>query len=238
MLESLDLSSNKTSVIIKLNEVLFAYPGESGSHVINIPNWQVNVAEHVFVVGSSGSGKSTLLSLLSGLTKPDSGQIMVSGSALETKTARQRDRFRATEIGYVAQSFNLIPYLSALENIQLALFFATKLSSSDKDQEFQGLLNEINVPASHWRKPVSQLSIGQQQRVAIARAIVNKPKLLIADEPTSSLDQSNRDAFMSMLMRTAELHNMTLVFVSHDLSLRDHFHRVDSMSDINQAEAQ
>lgn len=230
------MSSSKPAAIIELNNVLFAYPGESQSQVINIPSWQVNVAEHVFVVGSSGSGKSTLLSLLSGLTIPDSGQILVSGSALETKTARQRDRFRATEIGYVAQSFNLIPYLSALENIQLALFFATKLSSNDKNPEIEALLNEINLPSSHWRKPVSQLSIGQQQRVAIARAIVNKPKLLIADEPTSSLDQSNRDAFMSMLMRTAELHSMTLVFVSHDLSLRDHFHRVDSMSDINQVE--
>ena len=98
-------------------------------------------------------------------------------------------------------------------------------------------LNEKNIAETEWHKPVSQLSVGQQQRVAIARAIVNKPRLLIADEPTSSLDENNRDNFMSILMTTAEAHNMTLVFVSHDLSLSRYFKRVDSMSDINMVEA-
>jgi len=98
-------------------------------------------------------------------------------------------------------------------------------------------LLQLNITEKHWYRPVNQLSIGQQQRVAIARAIVNKPKLLIADEPTSSLDQTNRDNFMSILMRTANAYDMTLVFVSHDLSLSDYFDRVDSMSDINKLSA-
>jgi len=175
----------------------------------------------------------TLLNLLSGILTPDSGQVSVAGHALETLSDRQRDRFRATEIGYVAQSFNLIPYLSAIDNIQLANHFA----GSPEDAGIEPLLLELNITQEQWNKPVRQLSIGQQQRIAIARAIVNKPKLLIADEPTSSIDQANRDKFMSVLMKTSEIHNMTLVFVSHDLSLGEQFHRVDSMSDINKVEA-
>lgn len=220
-------------LVIKFSDVVFSYSGGNEAPVIDIPSWCIKSGEHVFVAGSSGSGKSTLLSLLSGLILPDSGCILVAGENLETKSERQRDKFRARQIGYVAQNFNLIPYLSAIENIQLAHHFST--NTSDRSDGIRALLSEINIPSTHWLKPVSQLSIGQQQRVAIARAIVNTPKLLIADEPTSSLDQSNRDAFMSMLMRTAEKHQMTLVFVSHDLSLCDHFQRVDSMSKINRS---
>jgi len=109
------------------------------------------------------------------------------------------------------------------------------LTDRQRDHYFkvEPLLLELNIAERQWHKPVNQLSVGQQQRVAIARAIINKPKLLIADEPTSSLDQDNRDNFMSILMTTADTHNMTLIFVSHDLSLSRYFNRVDSMSDIN-----
>ena len=231
------MSSVKKSSLIELNQVKFKYSGESNQEVLNLPSWQVQAGENVLLIGSSGSGKSTLLNLLSGILTPDSGQVSVAGHALESLTDRQRDRFRATEIGYVAQSFNLIPYLSAIDNIKLANYFADKAKQGAKDNGIEPLLLELNITQAQWHKPVNQLSIGQQQRVAIARAIVNKPKLLIADEPTSSLDQANRDTFMSVLMKTAETHDMTLVFVSHDLSLSNQFHRIDAMSDINMVEA-
>ena len=228
---SLDSSTN----IIDLKDLTFSY---SGQDVLNLPSWSVAMGEHVLLIGSSGSGKSTLLNVLSGILSPTSGQVHVAGHALEAFSNRQRDRFRATEIGYVAQSFNLIPYLSAVDNIKLSHYFArsSKDVSSSSEAGIEALLSELNIDKQQSAKPISNLSIGQQQRVAIARAIVNKPKLLIADEPTSSLDESNRDTFMSILMETAKTHQMTMVFVSHDLSLGNYFHRVDSMSDINTLE--
>jgi putative ABC transport system ATP-binding protein len=157
----------------------------------------------------------------------------VAGYALDKLSGRQRDQFRATQIGYVAQSFNLIPYLSAIDNIQLAHYFTKSKNQEGKDLSIETLLLELNIVKSHWHKPINQLSVGQQQRVAIARAIINRPKLLIADEPTSSLDQDNRDNFLGILMNAATSYDMTIVFVSHDLSLSHHFARIDSMSDIN-----
>lgn len=221
--------------MISIEDLKFAYPSTPNQAVVDMPIWQVNKGEHVFVVGDSGSGKSTLLAMLSGLIRPDSGHISVDEVALHTLSNKRRDHFRATRIGYVAQNFNLVPYLSAIENVQLAYYFASNKASASDAQMIENLLRGVNIERLHWNKPVNQLSIGQQQRVAIARAIVNKPKLLIADEPTSSLDQRNRDTFLDMLMQTSNENNMTLVFVSHDLSLSDHFDRTDSMSQINQA---
>lgn len=231
------MSTNIREPLIDLNQVKFSYSSEPNSHTLNLPSWQVFERESVLLIGSSGSGKSTLLNLLCGLLSPDSGHVLVADHALESLTARQRDAFRATQIGYVAQSFNLIPYLSAIDNIRLTNYFAQTSNANSKDCDIEPLLRELNITQMQSQKPVNRLSTGQQQRVAIARAIVNKPKLLIADEPTSALDQTNRDQFMSILMTTAERHNMTLVFVSHDLSLKRYFQRVDSMSDINTFEA-
>ncbi|MFT5608661.1 MAG: putative ABC transport system ATP-binding protein [Gammaproteobacteria bacterium] len=230
------MSTNSNEPLIDLNQVKFSYSTESHVYALNLTSWQVHARESVLLIGSSGSGKSTLLNLLSGIITPDSGQVSVAGYALESLMAKQRDYFRATQIGYVAQSFNLIPYLSAIDNIKLTNYFAQNSTEESNGSSIETLLLELNITQTQWHKPVNRLSIGQQQRVAIARAIVNKPKLLIADEPTSALDQANRDQFMSILMTTADAHNMTLVFVSHDLSLKRYFHRVDSMSDINNIE--
>ncbi len=219
--------------MINLENVRFAYPGEPTQAVIDISQWQVDDGERVFVVGNSGSGKSTLLGLLCGLIKPDTGKLVINNTALESLSSKRRDNFRASNIGYVAQNFNLVPYLSAQENVQLALYFGGDKRNSAGIEQVENLLGAMNIPASQRGKPVVQLSIGQQQRVAIARAIVNKPKLLIADEPTSALDQSNRDTFLSMLMDTVKDNQMSLVFVSHDLSLGNYFDRTDSMSNIN-----
>ena len=217
---------------ITIENLQFSYPESPERAVIHIPSWHVEHRENVFVHGPSGSGKSTLLNLLSGMLAPTKGALQILDKRFDSMTHSQRDRFRANHIGYVFQQFNLIPYLNAVENIQLATHF-----SQSRDERVQGdidaLLTKLNISADDRFKQATQLSIGQQQRVAIARALINKPQVLIADEPTSSLDQHNRDNFMSVLMSLVEENNITLVFVSHDMSLSHYFERIDALSDIS-----
>ena len=217
---------------ISLQNVHFSYPDTSDKQVLNIPSWSVPPQEHVFVHGPSGCGKSTLLNLLSGILQATQGEVSVLGKRLDQLSHRQRDRFRANHIGYVFQQFNLIPYLNAMENVQLAAHFGQNRKTYVK-QETEELLAKLSISSNDYHKPTHKLSIGQQQRVAIARALINKPELLIADEPTSSLDEYNRDNFMSLLMSLADENNTSLVFVSHDMSLSNYFKRIDALADIN-----
>jgi len=196
----------------------------------------VNSGEAVFLQGQSGTGKSTLLNLISGVLSGATGEISVLGQRLDAMSGSQRDRFRADHIGYVFQQFNLVPYLDALDNIRLANRFSSRKQSPERPlAEIQALLEDLQLSEADWSKPASRLSIGQQQRVAIARALVNQPEVLIADEPTSSLDQENRDNFMQVLMERVERDRITLIFVSHDRTLEHHFKRVERLSDINRA---
>ena len=221
---------------INLHNVHYSYP-DTPNPVLSIPNWSVSAAEQVFVHGPSGCGKSTLLNLLSGMLIPSQGEVTVLGERLDQLSHRKRDRFRANHIGYVFQQFNLIPYLDAIDNIRLANHFSQQRVKTASSAHIQALLTSLNIVAEDWRKPANALSIGQQQRVAIARALINKPQLLIADEPTSSLDLQNRDNFMSQLMSLVAEHKITLLFVSHDLSLSHYFDRTEALGDINHASA-
>lgn len=216
---------------ITLNAVKFAHNQVPETQVLNIEHWSVAEGQQVFVHGPSGSGKSTLLNLISGLAPCTEGQVSVLGERLDLMSGRQRDRFRANHIGYVFQRFNLIPYLSAIDNIELA----TQFSSAKDSESNRSLLDSLGVDSSDWHRPTTQLSMGQQQRVAIARALVNRPEVLIADEPTSSLDQANRDKFLGILLGMAKEHNITLLFVSHDMSLTQHFNDVQALSDFNKS---
>ena len=220
---------------IRFKNVMFSYKDRPDVAVLKIPHWEVTAGEHIFVHGPSGAGKSTLLNTVSGLNTPVVGEVTVFGERLDQLSAKARDRLRATKIGYVFQQFNLIPYLGAIDNIQLARYFGHSRRVKSQSSEVTNLLAKLNIPSADWSKPVAKLSIGQQQRVAIARALINRPQLLIADEPTSSLDQQNRDTFMSLLMSLVAEHQMTIVFVSHDLSLSSYFSRVDRLSDLNTA---
>jgi putative ABC transport system ATP-binding protein len=223
---------------INLSNLKFSYPEQSNLLVLDIPFWSLSAGEHTLIYGSSGSGKSTLLNILNGLLSVNSGHVKVLGQHLNKMTSRQRDTFRANNIGYIFQQFNLIPYLNAIDNIQLASYFSKSISKRSLDEEIKALLNTLNMPEKDWNKPVRTLSIGQQQRIAIARALINKPTFLIADEPTSSLDQENRDSFMALLMSIVEENDITLLFVSHDMSLSHYFTRVESLNDINQIECE
>jgi putative ABC transport system ATP-binding protein len=219
-------------LLVSVKDLHFRYSTDNSS-MLDIPAWSLEPGEQVFLYGPSGTGKSTFLNLLAGILLPNTGEICVLGKRLNTLSGRQRDKWRAQHIGVVFQQFNLIPYLDAVSNIELAAHFAGTKKTKHRALE---LLNALGIDQHLHNQAAGLLSIGQQQRVAIARALVNSPELLIVDEPTSALDQQNRDAFMSLLFDQAKLHQTALVFVSHDLALADAFHRVEALADLNQAQ--
>lgn len=221
-------------MVIDVRDLRFSYAKSPDKTVLNIESWSVAEGEHTFVYGPSGAGKSTLLNIISGVLTGYDGQVSVLDHTLGGLGKRRLDKFRAEHIGYVFQQFNLIPYLSAVDNIKLANQFSKRADRTALDERIKHLLSSLNISAADSHAPVSQLSVGQQQRVAIARALINKPELLIADEPTSSLDTSNRDRFMALLMELVGDNGTTLLFVSHDESLSSRFERVQSLADINQ----
>lgn len=202
---------------------------------MEIPTLKIKTSEKVFIHGPSGSGKSTLLNLLSGVLKPTKGEIHILGENIAPLSVRQKDKFRGDHIGFIFQSFNLIPYLSVKENIILP-YLASKLRrkrlQSSIDQEVNQLAGHLNL-TDYLEKKASQLSVGQQQRVAVARALIGSPDIILADEPTSSLDDSVTEKFMNLLLEEQKAKKFTLVFVSHDKRLSKHFDREISLSNIN-----
>lgn len=220
--------------MIELSDVVFKYASRPDKTVINISNWKVGTAERVLLHGPSGTGKSTFLNIISGFFVPNYGTVNICGTRLDKLHTSKRDRFRAENIGYVFQQFNLVPFLNAIENVKLAMHFqrSKKTRHSDLD-DIKKLLQDLNISKSEWLIPSKKLSIGQQQRVAIARAIVGKPKILIADEPTSALDSKNINNFMTILNSLVTSQNITLIYVSHDLNLSKHFTRIEDFSKVN-----
>lgn len=219
-----------SSQIITIQDLTFAYAPHST--VVDIPAWSVATGDQVFLHGPSGSGKSTLLNLLAGILQPTDGYIDILNCKLNELSNSQRDKWRARHMGVVFQQFNLIPYLDAVSNIQLATWLAGNRHNAERSEQ---LLLALGIERSLHQQAAAQLSIGQQQRVAIARALINRPELLIVDEPTSALDQRNRDSFMALLLEQVTAHNSTLIFVSHDTALAERFNRVIALHDINQA---
>ena len=218
---------------VKLNGIQFSYEDDRRQQLLDIGHWAVERGERVLIHGPSGSGKTTLLNVLSGLLTCTSGEVSVLDQRLDLMSAKQRDQFRADNIGCVFQRFNLIPYLNAIDNIGLASTFSAGGNERWRE-EATALLSALMVDHDDWTKATSDLSMGQQQRVAIARALINAPALLIADEPTSSLDSDNRDNFLALLMGLISKRDMTLIFVSHDMALAEHFTRLEALSDITQ----
>ena len=223
------------SSALSVTELNFRYPGYSNA-VINISKMDVSIGDTVFLHGPSGSGKTTLLSLIGGLFSAQSGEISVMGKSLSGFSASQKDRFRAENIGFIFQVFNLVPYLSVIENVLLPCRFGRGVSqgfSSSVDEAHHliktlGILGKLNTA-------VTELSIGQQQRVAAARALIGSPGLIIADEPTSALDADARGSFLSALFDQAKRESSTVIFVSHDRGLASMFSRQIALSEINRA---
>jgi putative ABC transport system ATP-binding protein len=194
----------------------------------------------LFVRGPSGCGKSTLLSLLAGVLTATSGEVKLLGHDWRRLSTAQRDQRRADHVGYIFQQFNLLPYLSVLDNVLLPTRFsalrAARASSAGRKPRAaaQELLEQLALGTAFWKRPASALSVGQQQRVAAARALIGRPELVIADEPTSALDEALRSSFMGLLLRACAAAGSALVFVSHDARLADLFTRHVDLPTLNQ----
>ncbi|MBT1065564.1 ABC transporter ATP-binding protein [Bowmanella sp. Y26] len=213
-----NMTMQEIQPVIQLDKVRFGWEGKP---LLNIQHWQVDKGQRVFLYGPSGSGKSTLLNLLSGILKPQQGKISLLGQDITALSAGKRDRFRARHIGMIFQQFNLLPYLSVQENIELAWNFG---GNGERDQGFLAhMLERLELHEALLARRASNLSVGQQQRVAVARALLNKPEIIIADEPTSALDSDLRDQFLHLLLGCVEETKATVVFVSHDKTLKDYF---------------
>jgi len=222
---------------VRLTDLRYAWPGQ-GQPCLDIGAFAVAAGESVFVHGESGSGKSTLLALLGGVLVPQAGSVNVLGTELTRLAAGERDRFRVDHTGFIFQQFNLIPYLSMQDNVLLPCRFSARrrgralARSATLAAEVKRLLAELDLDESLWRRPVTQLSVGQQQRVAAARALIGAPELVIADEPTSALDAARQAAFLDLLARECGEAGATLIFVSHDARLASHCARSVALADL------
>jgi putative ABC transport system ATP-binding protein len=231
-----------TGSIIDIIKLQFAWRSYAAP-VLAIDNLTIGPGERVFIEGPSGSGKSTLLNLLAGVVTPDHGTLSVLGRHLGEMSGAARDRFRADHVGIIFQMFNLIPYLSVVENVTLPCRFsrlrrdkAVRNGGSVSAEAMRLLTHlEMNGP-DLLSRPVNELSVGQQQRVAAARALIGSPDLLIADEPTSSLDVNLRESFIQLLFAECASRGTTLIFVSHDPALEKLFDHTVRLADINSPE--
>ena len=222
---------------IYLRDLSFAWPGNDPCLVID--TFSLEAGKRLFVHGPSGCGKSSLLGLLTGVIQPQRGEIKVLGQSLGEMSPKQRDKFRGESMGYLFQQFNLLPYLSAYENISLpAQLFESRMRRALADglsleAEIGRLSESLDLSQDTLRKPAHQLSVGQQQRVAAARALLGAPPLIIADEPTSALDTGTQQRFMRLLLVGAKANKTTLIMVSHDHRLSHEFDATLRLPDIN-----
>ncbi|WP_111493986.1 MULTISPECIES: ATP-binding cassette domain-containing protein [Marinobacter] len=212
--------------LIEALDLSYRWPGTE--RALTFPDLLLAPGEHLFLRGPSGSGKSTLLALLAGLSLPDDGVLRLGDRALPELSRRARDRLRADRMGVIFQQFNLVPYLSVVDNVTLPCRLSKTRAGRarpDPQREARRLLTALDVDEALWSRPVTRLSVGQQQRVACARALIGQPDLVLADEPTSALDADNRDRFIELLMQQCRASETALVFVSHDRALASLFDR-------------
>ncbi|VTU39523.1 Lipoprotein-releasing system ATP-binding protein LolD [Variovorax sp. PBS-H4] len=227
------------SAVLSAEALRFAWPGASGP-CIDIERLDIEAGEAVFLHGPSGCGKSTLLSLLAGVLVADGGRVTLLGQDWAALSGAARDRSRVAHVGYIFQQFNLLPYLSVLDNVLLPCRFSARRreqaarEGGARTQAVQ-LLEAMGLPHALWKRQAMQLSVGQQQRVAAARALIGHPEVVIADEPTSALDEDRREAFLDVLVEACRANRSALVFVSHDQRIAARFGRHLLLPEINRA---
>ncbi|MDB5184103.1 MAG: transporter-like protein putative transport system ATP-binding protein [Candidatus Saccharibacteria bacterium] len=187
-------------------------------HALNDLNFNIKTGSFVSIIGKSGSGKSTLLSQLGALDNPSKGKIIVDGQDITKLSGHKQTVYRSKKIGFVFQQYNLIPNLTALQNVMLALEFGGVKGSERKPRALK-LLASVGLDADQTRRRPSRLSGGQQQRVSIARALANQPAFILADEPTGNLDSDTGQAVFKLLHDLSRQHNTTIIVVTHDLDI-------------------
>lgn len=200
-------------MLLKVSELQFAHSGQSP---LTFPDFQVNTGESLLILGKSGSGKTTLLNLLAGLLKPKRGEVVLDGVNLSSISEQELDQFRGKNIGIVFQKPHLIAALNVRQNLELAHFFSKK-----KGQDIPRLLTDLGI-STKSNSSVLTLSEGEAQRVSIARALANSPKLILADEPTSSLDDENTEKVIQLLKSQATKIGAALIIVTHDQRVKNH----------------
>jgi putative ABC transport system ATP-binding protein len=221
--------------MLKLVDIKKTYTQPDGSSVpiLDVPSFEMSAGEQVALIGPSGCGKTTLLHTIAGIIKPDSGTVTLDGVELTRYTEAARDRIRADKIGYVFQTFNLLPAFSALENVVLGMSFGKRPASKTRATE---LLDQVGLGHRVHNKP-SAMSVGEQQRVAVARALANRPALLLADEPTANVDPANQRAIVQLIRDRCREENVALLMVTHSMEVADQFDRVDQLAELNRVVA-
>ena len=228
-------SSTKEAAVLELRDVKksFSVPGSNPLQILDIPFFQITAGELVALEGQSGSGKSTLLNVVSGILRPDSGEVLIGGLNIVKLAEPQRDRLRADRIGLVFQQFNLLPGFTALENVLVAMSFGSQAASKERAES---LLEAVGLADRFHHKPAA-LSIGQQQRVAVARALANRPRVLLADEPTASIDPAHQQQVIDLLQNTCKEEDVALLVVTHAPEVAEQFPVRHRLEEFNRAAA-
>jgi putative ABC transport system ATP-binding protein len=218
---------------LELTNVVKTYREPDGNilTVLDIERFQMSPAEQVVLVGASGGGKTSLLNVISGISTPDRGSVKVDGTEITRLPEVSRDRFRAARVGFVFQTFNLLPAFSALENVLLGMSFSGKRVDAKRALL---LLDRVGLSHRTTHRP-PQLSVGEQQRVAVARALANQPSLLLADEPTANVDVKNQDLILDLIREACAESKVALLLVTHSPDVASRFPRVDRLENFNRA---
>ncbi len=209
-------------------EKTYVSPEGSQSRIINVPHFEIDAGAQIALRGSSGTGKTTFLNLIAGILQADRGSISLAGEEITALSESERDRLRAHYIGYIFQTFNLLAGYTALENVMLGMMFGTGI-----DTDFaQHLLERVGLGDRMQYRP-SQLSVGQQQRVAVARAIANRPRLVLADEPTGNLDYHHANEAVTLIREICYENNAAVLIVSHDPEVLGRFKEAKDFTQVN-----
>jgi ABC-type lipoprotein export system ATPase subunit len=219
--------------MLELSDVkkTFVQPDGTQLHILDIPEFEVAAGEQVVLVGRSGCGKTTLLHVIAGISRPTAGRVKLDGWDVTLMEEAEVDQFRAERIGYVFQTFNLLPSFTALENVLLGMTFGRVKPDRERARH---LLRRVGLEHRLTHKP-PMLSVGEQQRVAVARALANRPKVLLADEPTANIDGANQQSVINLLRETCEEQRVALVLVTHSPQVAGQFGRVEQLEQLNRA---
>ncbi len=217
-----------------LEQVRKSYREPNGHRlpVLDIARFELQSGEQVALVGQSGGGKTTLLNVIAGITSVDAGRVLVDGVDVARLNEVRRDRFRAERIGMIFQTFNLLPGLTALENVLLGMTFCNRVDRAYAAE----LLRRVGLGHRLSHRP-RQLSVGEQQRVAVARALANRPRLMLADEPTANVDLANQQKVLDLIRDACREHGVSLLLVTHAPEVSAQFERVEKLADFNHPEA-
>ena len=216
---------------LRLKDVRKTYVEQDGTRlpILGITEFTLQTGEQVALVGESGGGKTTLLNVISGITVPDAGQVVIGNTDVTRLSEPARDRFRALKIGFIFQTFNLLPAFTALENVLLGMSFSGQKSDTKRAKD---LLDRVGLSHRLQHRPAT-LSVGEQQRVAVARSLVNRPALLLADEPTASIDAQHQTNVLELIREACREHNCALLLVTHSPEVAGQFQRVERLKDFN-----